>query len=119
MEQLALFAETGQSRGLPVELLEYHPNFMDKQTSDKLLQKFIAETLWRQTTQKMWDKEYLTPRLTAWYGDPGTDYSFSVSLKNPIPWTPELLKLKKKVEQAAGKRFNSVLLNYSRDGNDS
>jgi len=30
-----------------------------------------------------------------------------------------LLSLKEKVEQAAGKCFNSVLLNYYRDGNDS
>src|ERR1700744_1973241 len=119
MEQLALFAEAGQSRGLPSELLAYQSQFIEADAADILLQKFIAETPWRQTKQKMWDKEYLTPRLTAWYGDPGTDYSFSGSLKNPIQWTPELLKLKKKVEQAAGKRFNSVLLNYSRDGNDS
>lgn len=119
MGQLAFFAEAGQTRGLPSELLQYYPQFISKPDSDILLQKFIAQTPWRQTTQKMWDKEYLTPRLTAWYGDPGTDYSFSGSLKNPIPWTPELLLLKEKVEQTAGKRFNSVLLNYYRDGNDS
>ena len=119
MEQLAFFPEAGQSRGLPSELLEYYPQFISKPDSNSLLQKFIDETPWRQTTQKMWDKEYLTPRLTAWYGDPGTDYSFSGGLKNPMPWTPELLLLKEKVEQAAGKRFNSVLLNYYRDGSDS
>src|ERR1700759_3669321 len=119
MEQLAFFSEAGQSRGLPAELLEYHSAFISKSESDVLLEKFIADTPWRQTTQKMWDKEYLTPRLTAWYGDPGTDYSFSGSLKNPIPWTPDLLLLKEKVEQAAHMRFNSVLLNYYRDGNDS
>lgn len=119
MEQLALFADAGQSRGLPSELLEYHAGFIDGPAGDILLQKFITETPWRQSTQKMWDKEYPTPRLTAWYGDPGTDYSVSGSLANPIPWTPELFMLKEKVEQAAGTRFNSVLLNYYRDGTDS
>jgi len=119
MEQLSFFAEAGQSRGLPKELLEYHPGFIDPQTSDQLLRLFIGETSWKQSTQKMWDKEYLTPRLTSWHGDIGTDYSVSGKISNPNPWTPELLMLKEKVEQVANIKFNSVLLNYYRDGNDS
>jgi alkylated DNA repair dioxygenase AlkB len=119
MEQLSFFAEAGQSKGLPNKLLEYHPGFIDAQTSHQLLQQFIAETAWKQSTQKMWDKEYLTPRLTSWHGDIGTDYSVSGKIANPNPWTPELLILKEKVEAVAGIHFNSVLLNYYRDGNDS
>jgi alkylated DNA repair dioxygenase AlkB len=119
MEQLSFFAEAGQSNGLPKELLEYHANFIDQQTSDYLLQKFIKETLWKQSTQKMWDKEYLTPRLTSWHGDIGTDYSVSGKISNPNPWTPELLQLKAMVEPLAGIKFNSALLNYYLDGNDS
>ncbi|MFA6083540.1 alpha-ketoglutarate-dependent dioxygenase AlkB [Mucilaginibacter sp.] len=119
MEQLSFFAEAGQSKGLPKELLEYRAGFIDSQISDRLLQQFIREAPWKQSTQKMWDKEYLTPRLTAWYGDIGTDYSVSGKIANPNPWTPELLMLKEKVEAVAGISFNSVLLNYYRDGNDS
>ena len=119
MEQLSFFAEAGQSKGLPKELLEYRAGFIDMDTSDCLLYTFITETPWKQTIQKMWEKEYPTPRLTAWYGDAGTDYSISGKISNPNPWTPELLILKDKVERVAGIRFNSVLLNYYRDGNDS
>jgi alkylated DNA repair dioxygenase AlkB len=119
MEQLALFAEAGQSKNLPPEMLEYRPGLIDGETGDRLLFKFIADTPWKQSTQKMWDKEYLTPRLTAWYGDAGTDYSVSGKISNPMPWTAELLKIKAMVEPLAGIRFNSVLLNYYRDGNDS
>jgi len=119
MEQLSFFTEAGQSKGLPTELLEYHAGFIDQQTSDQLLDHFITTTPWKQTTQKLWDKEYLTPRLTAWYGDPGTDYSVSGKISNPNSWTPELLQLKAMVEPLAGIKFNSVLLNYYRDGNDS
>ena len=92
MEQLSFFTEAGQSKGLPTELLEYHAGFIDQQTSDQLLDHFITTTPWKQTTQKLWDKEYLTPRLTAWYGDPGTDYSVSGKISNPNSWTPELLQ---------------------------
>ena len=37
----------------------------------------------------------------------------------PVPWTGMLSSLRDAVEQAAGGRFNSVLLNYYRDGNDA
>src|SRR5258708_39219838 len=100
-------------------MVEYRRGLIDRQTSDMLLTKFIKETAWKQSTQKMWDKEYLTPRLTAWYGDVGTDYSVSGKISNPMPWTDELLTIKKLVEPLAGIKFNSVLLNYYRDGNDS
>jgi alkylated DNA repair dioxygenase AlkB len=119
MEQLSFFAEAGQSRGLPNTLLEYHPGFIGQQTSDELLNHFIATTPWKQSTQKMWEKEYLTPRLTSWHGDIGTNYSVSGKISNPNPWTPELLHIKAIVEPLAGIKFNSVLLNYYRDGNDS
>ncbi|MEO6497607.1 MAG: alpha-ketoglutarate-dependent dioxygenase AlkB [Mucilaginibacter sp.] len=119
MEQLSFFAETGQSKGLPTELLDYRPGLFDQVQSDYLLNKFISEANWKQTTQKMYDKEVTTPRLTAWYGDLGTDYSGGANVSNPTPWTAELLMIKVKVEQLSGIIFNSVLLNYYRDGNDS
>ncbi len=119
MEQLSFFAEAGQSKGLPIEMLEYSPGLLDRETSDRLLTKFIKQTPWKQTVQKMWEKEYLTPRLTAWYGDAGTDYSVSGKISNPLPWTDDLLMIKALVEPLAGIKFNSVLLNYYRDGNDS
>ncbi|MGN8069348.1 alpha-ketoglutarate-dependent dioxygenase AlkB [Mucilaginibacter sp. SG564] len=119
MEQLSFFTEAGQSKGLPDELLEYRAGFIDPIASDELLQKFITEIPWKQSRQKMWDKEYLTPRLTSWHGDVGTDYSVSGRISNPNPWTPELRYIKSLVEPLAGIQFNSVLLNYYRDGNDS
>jgi len=75
MEQLCFFPEAGMSKGLPVEMLEYRPGLIDPQKGDELLANFIRDTPWKQSTQKMWEKEYLPPRLTAWYGDVGTDYS--------------------------------------------
>ncbi|HEY8930045.1 MAG TPA: alpha-ketoglutarate-dependent dioxygenase AlkB [Mucilaginibacter sp.] len=119
MEQLSFFAEAGQSRGLPEELLEYRAGFIGENESNALLQKFIGQTPWQQRTQRMYDKDVLTPRLTAWYGDPEVyDYA-SLTQSKPNFWTPELLHIKALVEPFAGTHFNSVLLNYYRDGNDS
>jgi len=118
-EQLCFFPETGQSKGLPEELLEYHPGFIDKETSDQLLQTFIAATPWKQQIRKMYDREVITPRLTAWYGNPEAfDYAVAGN-SAPLQWTKELMLIKNKIEPLAGISFNSVLLNYYRDGNDS
>jgi len=112
MEQLAFFPDAGQSKGLPKDFLEYRPGLIDAQTGDQLLQYFIETTPWKQTAQKLWDKEYLTPRLTCWYGD-------TERIAGAFPWTPELQMIREMVEPLAGIQFNSVLLNYYRDGNDS
>ena len=89
MEQLCFFPEAGQSKGLPEDMLEYRPGLFSKEESDSYLQRFIAEAPWKQRLQKMWDKEVLTPRLTAWYGERLEE--------EPIPWTPELLEIKARV----------------------
>ena len=74
---------------------------------------------WKHEKIYLFGRWVLQPRLTAWYGDDGTEYVYS-GLKNiPKPWNEVLLSLKTKVESLSGKRFNSVLLNYYRDGQDS
>lgn len=119
MEQLSLFKEAGQSKGLPSELLEYHPELFDDFQSQYLLNKLVADTPWSQKVVQMYDKQVITPRLTAWYADPDIHDYTSMLRSEPNPWTTELWMLKEKVEQIAGVTFNSVLLNYYRDGNDS
>lgn len=60
----------------------------------------------------------LTPRLTAWYGDPNS-YDLEGSVSGANPWTPELYALKEKIEKEFGYRFNGALLNLYRNNNDS
>ena len=47
------------------------------------------------------------------------DYRYSGIYLNPLPWTDTLARLKRRVDDAADSQFNSVLLNYYRDNNDS
>src|SRR5262249_13523909 len=54
-----------------------------------------------------------------WYGDRGASYVYSGLRNEPQPWTPALSELRAGVEASAAHTFNSVLLNYYRDGNDS
>jgi alkylated DNA repair dioxygenase AlkB len=58
------------------------------------------------------------PRLVAWHGDPGTAYTYSGTLHEPLPWTPVLQSIRDRVQGLTGHSFNSVLLNRYRDGRD-
>ncbi|SHF28732.1 DNA-N1-methyladenine dioxygenase [Pedobacter caeni] len=119
MEQLSFFKEEGQTPGLPVSLLDYRAEFFEAGEGKALMERLIKDSLWKQRVVKMYDKEVVTPRLTAWYGDPEA-YNYTVLGKSaPLPRTADLLMIRKKVELIAGISFNSVLLNYYRDGNDS
>lgn len=82
-----------------------------------LLQTLIDDTEWRQDRITVYGKSYLQPRLSAWYGD--LAYRYSGIRLEPRAWTPTLLEIKARVEALTGEPFNSVLLNYYRDQNDS
>ena len=83
----------------------------------EIVARLLDETPWRADTVVVYGKRYLQPRLTAWYGE--ASYTYSGLTLQPLPLTPLLEQLRAAVEQATGRRYNSVLLNYYRDGADS
>jgi alkylated DNA repair dioxygenase AlkB len=85
-------------------------------TADVLAQ-LIRDTPWRQDSVVVYGKRHLQPRLTAWYGE--ASYTYSGLTLQPLPMTPLLSTLRATVEALTGHRYNSVLLNYYRDGADS
>src|SRR4051794_38809721 len=85
--------------------------------NDTLLARLIAETDWRADTITVYGKVHLQPRLTAWHGEKA--YAYSGLRLAPRPFTPLQRQLLDAVEAATGRQFNSVLLNYYRDGRDS
>jgi alkylated DNA repair dioxygenase AlkB len=74
---------------------------------------------WRQDEIKMFGKKVLIPRLNAWYGEKDALYSYSGIQLMPNSWTPELLEIKEIVEAKTQTKFNGVLINLYRNGNDS
>lgn len=85
--------------------------------NDQVLARLIAETAWREETVVVYGKRHLQPRLSAWHGDRAYRYS-GLSLA-PQPFTPLLAAIRDAAETVTGRRYNSVLLNYYRDGRDS
>ena len=119
MDQLQIFGSINFDNTALHGLIDYQPAVFTPAESNHLQKKLIAETSWEQRSVLMYGKEVLTPRLTAWFGDQDIDYSIAGDGKQPLPWTDDLLMIREKAEQAAGITFNSILLNYYRNGNDS
>lgn len=105
---------------LPIEQGEmiYYSNFFEQQTSDLLYQELEKKIKWTQDYFKIYGKSIALPRLTAWYGDPEKRYTYSGIEMNSLPWIEPLLFIKKEIELVAKVKFNSVLINFYRDGND-
>jgi alkylated DNA repair dioxygenase AlkB len=97
----------------------YDPSFFTPDESTQLQERLIQTVPWRQDPIKIFGKSMMQPRLTCWMGDPGAIYKYSSLTLDPEPWTSEVARIKESLESALGVIFNSVLLNYYRDGNDS
>ena len=83
----------------------------------ELRQRLLDELYWQQTPIRIYGREVMQPRLTAWYGDAA--YRYSGVTHEPMPWHPLLSDIKAMVEQYSASTFNSVLCNYYRSGQDS
>ena len=104
---------------LPDAEVVFYPAFFAGPEADRLLMRLIETTAWRQDAMKMFGELKPLPRLTAWYGDPGSRYVYSGIANEPLPWTAALAEIKAAAEAAAGIAFNGVLLNRYRTGRDS
>lgn len=92
---------------------------MGKEEADRWFNVLFQTIPWRPDEVIMFGKRIVTKRLMAWYGDPGKDYRYSGIRREALPWTDELLVLRKKSEEIAGTDFNSCLCNLYHDGTES
>lgn len=85
----------------------------------ELMTALVSEVPWRQDKITIFGATHPVPRLTSWHGDPGAQYAYSGIEMNPQPWSRTLERAHSVVVHATGLSFNSVLLNWYRDGSDS
>jgi len=79
----------------------------------------LMETIeWKNDEAVIFGKHIITKRKAAWYGDSGFLYTYSGTTKKALEWTPELLAIKKLVEEITGTTFNSCLLNLYHNGDE-
>jgi alkylated DNA repair dioxygenase AlkB len=96
-----------------------YPNFYQEDGVYDVFNELKHSILWKQDKMKIYGKLVNFPRLTSWYSDSGKTYTYSGVVNTPLPFTPLLLKIKEAAEQQCNKEFNSALLNFYRNGEDS
>jgi alkylated DNA repair dioxygenase AlkB len=105
----------------------YDGQFLSAQEAGEFFDALLAKCSWRRHKTSFGSA---VPRDEAYYGDPGTHYTYSRREYKPLPWIPELLALKERVEAATPvsvyenlrlpvQGYNAVLCNLYRDGTDS
>lgn len=95
------------------------PQWLDTAEADALFAELRQAIAWETHRIRLFGRELASPRLSCWIGDPGATYTYSRSRFEPRPWPPALAAVRGRVEQVCGARFNSVLANLYRDGQDS
>ena len=81
------------------------------------LETAIASVEWEQPTIRIYGRTHNVPRLVAWFGTDAYSYS---GVRHRAAAMPEWVAAAKgEIEALTGATFNSVLLNYYRDGRDS
>lgn len=111
--------------------VKLYRQWLSAQEADKYFEQLHTEIQWQQSPIRIQGKQLFIPRLNAWYGDADCHYAYSGIRFAPLPWSPTLLNIKAQLEdfltkQAAHSkpcnspvRFNSVLANLYRNGQDS
>ena len=94
-------------------------NFFNQVDSNELLKKLISDLSWESMAIKMFGKDITIPRLQCWVGDKGCNYKYSGKKLNRQDWTEDLIMIREKIYKELNIDFNSVLVNYYRDGKDS
>jgi alkylated DNA repair dioxygenase AlkB len=112
---------------IPGAEIYYEEHLLSSEDATTLFNTLLAKCAWerRKTSFKS-----SVPRDEAYYGDTGTNYTYSRREYKPLAWIPELLSLKAQVEAATPTEayamsnlskvpYNAVLCNLYRNGNDS
>jgi alkylated DNA repair dioxygenase AlkB len=104
---------------LPDADARYAASWLSKTDADALFERLLCEIPWEQHRLTMFGREVAAPRLSCWIGDPEAVYVYSRTRFEPHAWPLALMSLRKRLELFCGVRFNSVLANLYRNGQDA
>ena len=104
---------------IPQGTLLLEPDFIADNEANNLFQSLQQQLNWQQAEIRMFGRMVRIPRLQCFQGEPGISYRYSGLTLKTEPWHPLIHALKQRVESVAEHTFNTVLINYYRDGKDS
>ena len=119
IKMIDLFNDNPFQNLLPYQgdVIYYGPIYTIKE-ADGLKTYLEKEIPWENDEAYIFGKHIITKRKVAWFGDEAYNYTYSNSTKTALNWTPEILAIKAKIEEATGNSFNSCLLNLYHNGSE-
>jgi alkylated DNA repair dioxygenase AlkB len=96
----------------------YYGEILTGPQSDFYFKTLFDSIEWRNDEARIFGKHIITSRKVAWYAEEKFPYRYSGSTKYALAWTPELLELKKRVEELTQTTYNSCLLNLYHSGKE-
>ena len=99
-------------------IVVYYKNILTSQEANHYFDCLLNTIEWKNDQAFIYGKLIITKRKVAWYGDADYEYTYSKTTKRALPWTKELVELKKMIEDKTGEKFNSCLLNLYHNGDE-
>lgn len=99
-------------------IVHYHGSIFKQKEAQLYMEQLQQNIAWKNDEAIIFGKHIITKRKAAWYGDTGFSYTYSGTTKTALPWTKELLEIKKIVESKSETTFNSCLLNLYHNGEE-
>lgn len=97
-------------------LLDKH--WLGTEKSERLFHSCYESISWNEEIIFLFGKRIKCPRLTAFYGDKGVQYTYSGTTRISREWIAPLKELQMLLLADFNLSFNSVLCNLYRNGND-
>lgn len=114
-----LFSDNQITNLLPYDgTVLYYGTVMSQTEANHYFNELYNTIDWKHDEAVLFGKHIITNRKVAWYGDKEFDYTYSNTTKKALPWTKELIALKKLAEDKTETTYNSCLLNLYHNGNE-
>lgn len=104
---------------LPADMFHYQLQALSADKATQLYHYLRDNLAWQQPSIHVFGKWHPIPRLQAYIGDPDSAYEYSKQVFSPMPWPEPLARMRERLNNQLGCKFNAVLVNYYRNGLDS
>ena len=91
--------------------------------ANALYENLLTELPWQPDIVTLFGKTHVTTRQIVWMGDHDVSYHYSGQTRRAVPWSKQMLHVKRHIEQQLSSSginvdFNSCLLNHYPSGED-
>jgi alkylated DNA repair dioxygenase AlkB len=114
-----MFEDRCEQLKLPGADLFFYADWLEPSFADLLMKVAREKVRWECHRIKIFGREVDSPRLSCWMGDAGASYVYSQTRFEPNAWLPELHVVRERLQDKFECKFNSVLANLYRHGQDS